>query len=236
LIILPTSFSIFFAFSFPQSNYFFFVVANKTMVAFSSSFFSTLPQHSKITPILPLNVSNVRVEDKSQTTTTTTITRRPQPAQAAQPLKKQTNAVRAITQKAATKRPSSSTQQSTIARKPIELSLPTVILNAVDDFMNNFVDPPIRPSVDPKYVLSNNFAPVCELPPTECEVVEGSLPLCLDGAYIRNSPNPQYLPRGPYHLFDGDGMLHSIRISQGNCFSRQSCTLQSFCKDLQVHN
>lgn len=54
-----------------------------------------------------------------------------------------------------------------------------------------------------------------ELPPTECQVIQGSLPSCLDGAYIRNGPNPQYLPRGPYHLFDGDGMLHSIQISQG---------------------
>lgn len=69
--------------------------------------------------------------------------------------------------------------------------------------------------MDPRYTLSNNFAPVDELPPTECEVIEGSLPSCLDGAYIRNGPNPQYLPRGPYHLFDGDGMLHSIRITQG---------------------
>ena len=64
-------------------------------------------------------------------------------------------------------------------------------------------------------MLSQNFAPVDELPPTECEVIEGSLPPCLDGAYIRNGPNPQFLPKGPYHLFDGDGMLHSIRICQG---------------------
>lgn len=69
--------------------------------------------------------------------------------------------------------------------------------------------------MDPRYVLSQNFAPVEELPPTECEVIEGSLPSCLDGAYIRNGPNPQFLPRGPYHLFDGDGMLHSLRISRG---------------------
>lgn len=54
-----------------------------------------------------------------------------------------------------------------------------------------------------------------ELPPTECPVVEGSLPPSLDGAYIRNGPNPQFLPRGPYHLFDGDGMLHAITISNG---------------------
>ncbi|KAK8603913.1 hypothetical protein V6N13_096379 [Hibiscus sabdariffa] len=62
---------------------------------------------------------------------------------------------------------------------------------------------------------TSNFAPVNELPPTECEVIQGALPSCLDGAYIRNGPNPQYFPRGSYHLFDGDGMLHSLRISQG---------------------
>ncbi|XP_073301865.1 probable carotenoid cleavage dioxygenase 4, chloroplastic [Primulina huaijiensis] len=94
-------------------------------------------------------------------------------------------------------------------------SLPATIFNAADNFINTFIDPPLRSAVDPKFVLSDNFAPVHELPPTPCDVVEGSLPLSLDGAYIRNGPNPQFLPRGPYHLFDGDGMLHSIRISGG---------------------
>ncbi|KAK4422450.1 putative carotenoid cleavage dioxygenase 4, chloroplastic [Sesamum alatum] len=84
-----------------------------------------------------------------------------------------------------------------------------------DSFICDFVDPPLRPSIDPKLVLSGNYAPVEELPPTVCEVEEGSLPSCLDGAYIRNGPNPQFIPPGPHHLFDGDGMLHSIRISQG---------------------
>ncbi|KAK9145359.1 hypothetical protein Sjap_005262 [Stephania japonica] len=54
------------------------------------------------------------------------------------------------------------------------------------------------------------------MPPTECPVVEGRLPECLEGgAYIRNGPNAQYLPRGPFHLFDGDGMLHCLTISRG---------------------
>ncbi|KAG8375219.1 hypothetical protein BUALT_Bualt10G0077600 [Buddleja alternifolia] len=77
------------------------------------------------------------------------------------------------------------------------------------------VDPPLRPSIDPSHVLSGNFAPVGELPPTACDVVEGSLPPSLNGAYIRNGPNPQFIPRGPYHLFDGDGMLHAVTISGG---------------------
>ncbi|MCD7457542.1 dioxygenase [Datura stramonium] len=97
----------------------------------------------------------------------------------------------------------------------LEPSFLEVILNKCDDFIDTFIDPPRHPSVNPECVLSNNFAPVNELPPTECEVVKGFLPPCLDGAYIRNGPNPQYLPRGPFHLFDGDGMLHSTRISKG---------------------
>ncbi|KAL0447667.1 UNVERIFIED_CONTAM: putative carotenoid cleavage dioxygenase 4, chloroplastic [Sesamum latifolium] len=89
------------------------------------------------------------------------------------------------------------------------------IFKTLDDLVCSFLDLPLRPSIDPKHVLSGNFAPVDELPPTPCEVVEGSLPSCLDGAYIRNGPNPRFIPSGPYHLFDGDGMLHMIRISRG---------------------
>ncbi|KAL5723976.1 9-cis-epoxycarotenoid dioxygenase [Ranunculus cassubicifolius] len=81
------------------------------------------------------------------------------------------------------------------------------ITNVLTDHQN------LRPCIDPKHVLANNYAPVDELPPTECLTIEGTLPQCLNGAYIRNGPNPQYTPRGPYHLFDGDGMLHCIRIS-----------------------
>ncbi|KAG8382049.1 hypothetical protein BUALT_Bualt05G0036100 [Buddleja alternifolia] len=86
---------------------------------------------------------------------------------------------------------------------------------SIDDLICTSIDLPLHPSIDPELVLSGNFAPVDELPPTACEVVEGSLPSCLDGAYIRNGPNPQFIPRGPYHLFDGDGMLHMIKITKG---------------------
>ncbi|XP_030540284.2 probable carotenoid cleavage dioxygenase 4, chloroplastic [Rhodamnia argentea] len=97
-----------------------------------------------------------------------------------------------------------------------DTSLPVTIFSALDGLINNFIDPPLKPSVDPCHVLSGNFAPVPdELPPTDCLVESGRLPACLDGAYLRNGPNPQFLPRGPYHLFDGDGMLHSIKISRG---------------------
>ncbi|KAL7159765.1 hypothetical protein ABFS83_01G049900 [Erythranthe nasuta] len=176
------------------------------MDSLSSSFLPKLPLYTKTTisttttttsaaAVLPY-ISSVKTEDKTQTTTT-----RP-------PLKKQ-------------QPPPPPPHATYITRthhpkKPSEPpSLPATIINAFDYFINTFIDPPLKPSLDPRYVLSDNFAPVDELPPTECHVVEGSLPPSLDGAYIRNGPNPQFLPRGPYHLFDGDGMLHSVRISNG---------------------
>ncbi|XP_073303638.1 probable carotenoid cleavage dioxygenase 4, chloroplastic [Primulina huaijiensis] len=94
-------------------------------------------------------------------------------------------------------------------------SLPNIIFSSLDHIICKYIDPPLRTSIDPKHVLSGNFYPTDELPPTACEVVEGTLPSCLTGAYIRNGPNPQFIPDGPYHLFDGDGMLHSIRIRDG---------------------
>ncbi|KAF8380853.1 hypothetical protein HHK36_028348 [Tetracentron sinense] len=82
-------------------------------------------------------------------------------------------------------------------------------------FFYKFINPPLHSSVDPNYVLSGNFAPVGELPPTECTVVCGELPSSLNGAYLRNGPNPQHPPHGPHHLFEGDGMLHSLLLSGG---------------------
>ncbi|KAJ3680696.1 hypothetical protein LUZ60_016974 [Juncus effusus] len=101
-------------------------------------------------------------------------------------------------------------------RPPLEtsLSFPVTFCNTLEDIINNFIDPPVlRPSVDPRHVLTDNFAPVEELPPTPCPEIRGAIPKCLQGGtYIRNGPNPQYLPKGPHHLFDGDGMLHSLLL------------------------
>ncbi|KAL7150561.1 hypothetical protein ABFS83_05G120900 [Erythranthe nasuta] len=108
-------------------------------------------------------------------------------------------------------------------RNPKNLqSLASTIFNTLDEFICAFLDSPLCPCVDPEHVLSGNTAPVVdELPPTACEVDgrSGPLPSCLNGAYIRNGPNPQFIStdsrRRPYHLLDGDGMLHVIRISGG---------------------
>ena len=46
--------------------------------------------------------------------------------------------------------------------------------------------------------------------------VDGKIPKDLQGILLRNGPNPQFDPTGPYHWFLGDGMLHAITINSGN--------------------
>jgi carotenoid cleavage dioxygenase len=63
--------------------------------------------------------------------------------------------------------------------------------------------------------LESNFAPVhSEIIDDELTVI-GSLPSDLSGMFVRNGPNPQFPPIGQYHWFDGDGMLHGVRIRDG---------------------
>ncbi len=53
----------------------------------------------------------------------------------------------------------------------------------------------------------------------ECDAanlqVTGELPRELFGTLYRNGPNPQFAPRGPYHWFGGDGMLHAFHVENG---------------------
>ena len=61
--------------------------------------------------------------------------------------------------------------------------------------------------------LVDNFAPVeksnTNLP---MQVIHGALPHDLRGAFLRNGPNPVFSPKGLYHWFDGDGMIHAVRL------------------------
>ena len=49
---------------------------------------------------------------------------------------------------------------------------------------------------------------------TGMEVI-GEIPRDLDGVYVRNTENQVHEPIGRYHPFEGDGMIHSIRITDG---------------------
>jgi carotenoid cleavage dioxygenase-like enzyme len=68
--------------------------------------------------------------------------------------------------------------------------------------------------------LSGNFAPVHEEVTADNLRVTGELPAGLNGMFIRNGPNPRFSPMGRYHWFDGDGMLHGVRISNGTASYR----------------
>jgi carotenoid cleavage dioxygenase len=68
--------------------------------------------------------------------------------------------------------------------------------------------------------LQGNFAPwrvEGDAPDLE---VEGELPRELQGTFYRNGPNPAFEPRGLYHWFDGDGMIHAITLRDGRAAYR----------------
>lgn len=68
--------------------------------------------------------------------------------------------------------------------------------------------------------LQGNFAPVQEEKTAEGLAVIGEIPKDLEGSFVRNGPNPQFTPKGRYHWFDGDGMLHGVHLSQGKATYR----------------
>jgi len=63
--------------------------------------------------------------------------------------------------------------------------------------------------------LEGVYAPVAD----EVDVAElpvtGAIPTELTGCFVRNGPNPMFEPLGPYHPFDGDGMLHGLWLDDG---------------------
>lgn len=69
------------------------------------------------------------------------------------------------------------------------------------------------PTDDP--FLRGYYAPLhmeCEAPNLP---VSGEWPQAVNGWLYRNGPNPQFAPRGPYHWFSGDGMLHAFQVADG---------------------
>jgi carotenoid cleavage dioxygenase len=63
--------------------------------------------------------------------------------------------------------------------------------------------------------LRGNFAPWRMEGEARDLVVRGELPAELRGTLYRNGPNPQLPPRGAYHWFDGDGMIHAFSLRDG---------------------
>lgn len=63
--------------------------------------------------------------------------------------------------------------------------------------------------------LGGNYAPIdTELTASDLPVV-GTLPDDLAGTFVRNGANPKLPPKGRYHWFDGDGMIHAVELGGG---------------------
>ncbi|KAL6647038.1 hypothetical protein ACP70R_014475 [Stipagrostis hirtigluma subsp. patula] len=78
---------------------------------------------------------------------------------------------------------------------------------------------PLPRTADPAVQIAGNYAPVPERAPRGELPVAGRVPPSLDGVYVRNGANPLHAPRAGHHLFDGDGMLHAVRLRGGRAES-----------------
>ncbi len=68
-------------------------------------------------------------------------------------------------------------------------------------------------SQETPFYLQGNFAPVSEEITSFNLPVKGSIPEELRGLYLRNGPNPK--DGDPGHWFTGDGMIHGVRLEDG---------------------
>jgi carotenoid cleavage dioxygenase len=65
-----------------------------------------------------------------------------------------------------------------------------------------------------KFKFPGNYAPVSkECTAYRIAVTSGAIPRDLVGEFIRNGPNPAFIPKGGHILIDGHGMLHGIRLT-----------------------
>ncbi|XP_062188591.1 9-cis-epoxycarotenoid dioxygenase NCED4, chloroplastic-like [Phragmites australis] len=78
---------------------------------------------------------------------------------------------------------------------------------------------PLPRTADPAVQIAGNYGPVPEQAPRGELPVTGRIPPFMDGVYVRNGANPLHAPRAGHHLFDGDGMLHAVRLRGGRAES-----------------
>lgn len=102
-------------------------------------------------------------------------------------------------------------------RNPISLEL----VDIIDGFMDR-QQGGLAYNLEENVNLKGIFAPtreeVADGLGLQLELVEGSLPQDLDGMFLRIGPNPWAKPTKRHHVFDGDGMVHTLRIKNGTAF------------------
>jgi len=75
--------------------------------------------------------------------------------------------------------------------------------------------------VDYNKILDGNFARI-EEDGQQYELItvtKGAVPTDINGVYLRNGPNAKFhADNGRGHFFDGDSMIHGIRIKDGRAY------------------
>jgi len=74
---------------------------------------------------------------------------------------------------------------------------------------------PTDETVEQNPYIMGAFAPVAQEHRTDGLQVVGEIPQDLFGTFVRNGPNARFAPRGRYHWFDGDGMVHAVHFEDG---------------------
>ena len=74
--------------------------------------------------------------------------------------------------------------------------------------------------VVPLPYLEGIFAPIVTELTTECLPVIGNVPDDLVGIFVQNGPNPAHRPLLGHSWFDGDGMVHGVRLRDGTASYR----------------
>ncbi|KAK6917170.1 Carotenoid oxygenase [Dillenia turbinata] len=75
---------------------------------------------------------------------------------------------------------------------------------------------PLPKTADPRVQIAGNFSPVPEQPVQQFLPVAGIIPDCISGVYVRNGANPLFEPVAGHHFFDGDGMIHAVKLENGS--------------------
>ena len=94
---------------------------------------------------------------------------------------------------------------------------------------------PDSPIKHQHWAFNGPYAPVNEELFQTLRVREGKLPADLEGCYVRNGPNPLWQPPSEtsnYHWFLGPGMVHAVRIQDGQaCYNNHFLRTQDFLDD-----
>jgi len=83
--------------------------------------------------------------------------------------------------------------------------------------------------------LLGNFGPIDREQSYKVEkITGGKIPDDINGVYLRNGPNAKYIPENEaHHWFDGDAMIHAMRIKNGQLYY---CNRWIMCERLKLED